>query len=178
MDNDIARRVTQAELARHLNVSRAAVHKAIQSGRITAGEDGLFDLEQAALDWKNNTRAAVSAAKRAAQPKQPRGGQPKYASARARKEHHMANLAEMREARVRGELCNVADVRQAGAEAGTMLRLKLKNLSASLAGRLVGVPHEQIITILDDAFDDVLFELADAMEQAAEPMAEPPDMPV
>lgn len=178
MDNDTSKRVTQAELARHLNVSRAAVHKAIQSGRITAGADGLFDLEQAVQDWKNNTRAAVSAAKRAAQPKQPRGGQPKYASARARKEHHMANLAEMREARARGELCRVDDVRQAGAEAGTLLRLKLKSLSVSLAGRLVGMQHEQMVAILDDAFDDVLIELADAMEKAAGTISEPPEMPI
>ncbi len=52
------KRVTQAELARAVGVSRAAVTKALRSGRVTAGADGRFDLERARADCRANTRQA------------------------------------------------------------------------------------------------------------------------
>ncbi len=39
--------------------SRAAVTKALASGRITAGADGRFDLARARTDWKANTRPSM-----------------------------------------------------------------------------------------------------------------------
>lgn len=46
--------VTQAEFARMVGVSRPAVHKAVVSGRIRCGEDGLIDPEQGLRDWRQD----------------------------------------------------------------------------------------------------------------------------
>ena len=48
----MADRLTQAELARALGVSRQAIHKLVQAGKLVLGEDGRCDLETA--------RAAIS----------------------------------------------------------------------------------------------------------------------
>lgn len=40
-------RITAAELARRLQVTRGAVSKAVRTRRITPGEDGLFNPEEA-----------------------------------------------------------------------------------------------------------------------------------
>lgn len=130
----ISVRVRQAELARVLNVSRAAISKAVKSGRITPGEDGLFDVEQAVEDWKNNTRSAVTAAKRSADgPKRERGGQPKYAIARARKEHHLANMAALNEQKLLGRVLARDDVELAMKCIGAGVRAAVEALPDQLA---------------------------------------------
>ena len=61
--------------ARHRGVSHVAVKKAIDTGRITQGEDGSIDHEQADREWEQNTasqRKSSSASKVAATPKPPR----------------------------------------------------------------------------------------------------------
>lgn len=47
----MARRLTQAQLARELEVSRQAIHKHVVAGTLSVGEDGLidFDAAQAAM---------------------------------------------------------------------------------------------------------------------------------
>lgn len=94
-------RITQAELARRLQVSRSAVTKAVQSGRITAGADGRFDPEEAERQWRANTRPNMKGASTSPAAKNKATG---YAEARAKKERHAANILEMREAEVRGLL--------------------------------------------------------------------------
>jgi len=94
-------RITQAELARRLQVSRSAVTKAVKSGRITAGDDGRFDPEEAERQWRANTRPNLKAASASPAAKSKATG---YAEARAKKERHAANILEMREAEVRGQL--------------------------------------------------------------------------
>jgi hypothetical protein len=75
--------VTQAQFARMMGVSDVAVLKAVRSGRITKGDDGLIDPDTAARDWVENRRhggstppirpqaIAIAAASRAAQPPKP-----------------------------------------------------------------------------------------------------------
>lgn len=43
----MARRLTQAQLARELEVSRQAIHKHVVAGTLTVGEDGLIDFDEA-----------------------------------------------------------------------------------------------------------------------------------
>jgi hypothetical protein len=90
-------RITQAELARRLKVTRGAVTKAAKSGRITAGPDGLFDPEEAERQWRANTRQNMKSVSPAAKSKATG-----YAEARAKKERHAANILEMREAELAG----------------------------------------------------------------------------
>lgn len=159
------KRVSQAELARLIGVSRTAVNKAVKSNRITAGEDGCFDLEKALTDWKNNTRAAV----KATTAPRIRGGQPKYASARARKEHHLANIAEMREQHLLGILCKTDDVISAGREIGTVIRARLEGLSSRLSGQLANRDVDNVADTLDREMEQLLRELsADIEKQISE----------
>ncbi len=94
-----AGRITQAELSRRLQVSRSAVTKAVKSGRITAGEDGRFDPEEAERQWRANTRPNMKAAPFSPAAKSKATG---YAESRAKKERHLANIVEMREAEISG----------------------------------------------------------------------------
>lgn len=43
----MAQRLTQAQLARELGVSRQAIHKHVDAGTLAVGEDGKIDLDQA-----------------------------------------------------------------------------------------------------------------------------------
>lgn len=92
-------RITQAELARRLQVTRGAVTKAMKSGRIQAGPDGLLDPEEAERQWRANTRQNMKSASPAAKSKA--SG---YAESRAKKERHAANILEMREAELTGRM--------------------------------------------------------------------------
>lgn len=158
------KRVTQAELARLLGVSRTAVSKAAKSGRITAGEDSHFDLEKALTDWKNNTRAAVKAATGSGSSRL-RGGQPKYASARARKEHHLANIAAMREQQMLGELCKTSDVVSAGNEIGIVIRFHLDALLNSLPGEIAHHDIDDVAEILGNKFIELLQGISADLEK-------------
>lgn len=51
-----AERITGAELARRLGVSKQAIGKARDTGRIKPGVDGLYEFDGAASDLKANTR--------------------------------------------------------------------------------------------------------------------------
>lgn len=90
-------RINAAELSRRLEVTRGAVSKAVKSGRITPGEDGFFDAEEAARQWTANTRPAMKATASPAAKSKATG----YAEARARKERATASIAEMQEAQMR-----------------------------------------------------------------------------
>lgn len=164
MESDTAKpkRVTQAELARLLGVSRTAVNKAVKSNRITAGEDGRFDLEKALTDWKNNTRAAV----KATTAPRLRGGQPKYASARARKEHHFANMASMREQQMLGELCSTKEVRGAGSEAGIVIRAHMEGLLNRLPGQIANKDIDDVAEILDREINELLQAISTVLEKS------------
>lgn len=93
-------RINAAELARKLEVTRGAVSKAVKSGRIAPGEDGLFDAEEAARQWTANTRPAMKATASPAAKAKATG----YAEARARKEKAAASITEMQEAQMRKTL--------------------------------------------------------------------------
>jgi len=168
------KQVTQAELARLLGVSRTAVNKAVKAGRITADADGRFDLEQAIIDWKNNTRAAAKAASQPGSPRQ-RGGQPKYASARARKEHSLANIAEMREGQMRGALAETASVKDAGTEVGTTVRTVLENLADQLAPVLAAESEEHNVhRILSKQMDTALHDIVARLESVIREITDEP----
>lgn len=171
MVNDISKRITQAELARHLNISRAAVSKAVKAGRVTPGDDGLFDLAQAAEDWKNNTRSAAATAKRSDELKRPRGGQPKYASARARKEHHLANMAAIKEQELLGRLLAREEVELAMKSIGAGVRAALEMLPDQTAPLVAPITDLlEVRALLEDACRNVLHNLGAAVERECQAM--------
>lgn len=168
-------RITQAEYARHRGVSQAAVRKAVRSGRITLGADGLLDPAVADVQWRRNTRVrAVRAAMRDPQaraagpspatwsaPAHPHNDGDDYAGARARRECAEAALAELRLAEERGELVRVDVVRAALAAVLAATRESLLQLPARLS---VPFAAERDVHRIREQFDA---ELVQALEQLA-----------
>ncbi|MDA8129666.1 MAG: hypothetical protein M0Z73_13350 [Betaproteobacteria bacterium] len=163
---DLAGRVTQAELARRLKVTRGAVSKAVKSGRITPDEDGLFDPAEAELQWIANSRPNVKATQSPAAKSRASG----YADARARKENALASMAELRLAQAAGTLMEKSDVDFILADTGATLRALMENLPDRLAPLIVGLRDmEAIHAAISEAADHVLSELsAHCARRAAE----------
>lgn len=161
---DVTGRITQAELARRLKVSRPSVSKAVKSGRITPDEDGLFDPIVAELEWVSNSRPNARGKRKAAA-----GG---YAEARGRKESALARMAELRLAQVEGNLIERSAVDFALDDLGATLRGLLENLPDRLAPLVFQRPTlAEVHSIISDAGHDVLLELSASMERRAKELS-------
>lgn len=157
---DTAGRITQAELARRLKVSRPSVSKAVKTGRITPDEDGLFDPVEAELQWLSNTRPKAQGI--TTKGKHSSG----YAEARARKEHALARMAELRLEQATGALVEMADVEFVLLDNAQTLQGLLDNLPDRLAAPLLAVRDvEGIRRYLEDAFFQLRHDLADTLER-------------
>lgn len=157
---DIAGRITQAELARRLKVSRASVSKALKVGRITADGDGLFDPIEAELQWVANTRPSIRGKRKGAT-----GG---YAEARGRKEAALARMAELRLAQAEGDLVERAAVDFVLDDAGAVLRALMEGLPDRVAPLVYQRQTlDEVHAILSEATDNVLRELSAALERRA-----------
>ncbi len=117
-------RINAAELSRRLNVTRGAVSKAVKSGRITPGEDGLFDAEQAAREWQANTRPNMKAS---ASPAATAKGT-SYTEARARKETAHAAMSELRLMKAKGALIPRDAAEYAMDNLATTIRVRLETV--------------------------------------------------
>ncbi len=157
---DVTGRITQAELARRLKVSRASVSKAVKAGRIVADDDGLFDPVEAELQWVSNTRPSARGKRKA--------GSGSYAEARARKESALARMAELRLSQAEGELIERASVDFALDDIGAILRGLMEAFPDRVAP-LVFQRHsiDEVHAILTEAGDDVLRELSASLERQA-----------
>lgn len=157
---DATGRITQAELARRLKVSRATVSKAVKGGRIAPDEDGLFDPIEAELQWVSNTRQTAGGKRKTSSGS--------YADARGRKESALARMAELRLAQAEGNLIERSAVDYALDDLGATLRGLLENLADRLAPLVF---QRQTLTevhsIISEAGHDVLLELSAAMERRA-----------
>lgn len=154
-------RITQAELARRLKVSRPSVCRAVKSGRITPDNDGLFDPLEAELQWLANTRPKAQAT-----PAKAKGAHSGYAQARAQKEHALARMAELRLEQAMGILMERDALEFVLMDHAAMLRGLLENLPGRLAPQLLALrDHASMIQLLDGAFFQLQHDLADNLER-------------
>jgi len=154
----MSERITQAELARRLGVSRAAVSAAVKVGRIHPGEDGLLDSVTAIHEWRESTRRTDDAHNRK------RGGQPKYASARARKENALADLAELKRAQLLGNLVEREDMEAAMKFIGGAMRAAIDAMPDQTAPLIAPISDiDAVCAILEDAGRAVLDRVGDAI---------------
>lgn len=142
-----------SDYARRRGCSQPAVTKAIQRGRITVVEqDGkkLIDPEVADIQWAKNTRPRVADLEKDAPVDVPSGGGDLSApeaqlydiqKARAKREHHEANLAEMRERKESGRLVELGRVKKAAVDAGALLRTALEQMAGKV-GSLVAAESD------------------------------------
>ncbi len=159
-------RITQAELARRLKVSRPSVSKAVKAGRITPDEDGLFDPVEAELQWIANTRQkAGGLASKATQ-----SG---YAQARARKESALAKMAELRLMQAEGTLVLKEDMDFVLTDFGETLRAKLEALPDRLTHAVMAArTQSEIHKTIAAAAHEILNEISETMQRKAEEFTE------
>ena len=180
---------TKAEYAQRKGVSRPAISQAIRAGRVVVRDDGRVDVEASDRVWDAKTDTLQSlranAPKRRAQAlvddphlsppaDLPRpatvGSEPPpplsrviydFENARAKRETHAANIAEMEERKRAGELCETSAVLMTMTTIGSNFRTALERVADKLADRVAAEadPHacHQIISV----------EISQALEQLA-----------
>lgn len=156
--------ISQAEYARHRGVSRAAVHQAVDEGRITL-IDGKVDPVAADAQWNANTRnPKAPPIQRSTADPVPDTAIPQslydLQLARAKREYHEANLAEMRERQRAGELVELRDVQLAYTTLYAQLRAAMERIPDKLATRLAAeagadAVHALLLAELDQCLIDM-----------------------
>lgn len=167
--------LTITEYAKRRGVSQPAVTKAIKAGRITVVEsDGkkLIDPDVADIQWAKNTRAKASNIEHVYGCEVGAEGDGIEAdvydikAARAKREYHEANIAEMRERKEASELVEANAVNKAAIDAGAMLRHALESLPGKLSATLAAVDDaEEIRESLTREVDAILQDLAANLER-------------
>jgi hypothetical protein len=166
--------ITQSEYARHRGCSPVAVLKAIRSGRITTVErDGQtwIDPDVADIQWAKNSRPRVRNLP-APPPLEllspPEAQLYDIQAARAKREHHEANLADLKEQRAVGALLDRSRVQKAVVDATARLRGDLEQIPGKLSAQLAAETEVTAIrALLTTAIHEALGNLADGLRRMA-----------
>ncbi len=180
--------ITPAAYSRRRGVSKEAVSKAIEAGRITTvpGQNGrkLIDPEVADIQWAKNTDPLQSA--RANAPKGNRGlpvtgnsgaggdggdGGSAYWDARTLREQSEAAIASMKRQQMEGELVERRRVEEASMRIGRTLRDAVLAVPTKLAPELSHLTdawqiEQRITAALRQVLDDVAKMTADDLDRA------------
>lgn len=170
VDTNMTTLISPAEYARRRGVSREAVSKAIEKGRIStvSGDNGrkMIDPEVADIQWAKNTDPAQSAranSPKATIPPASRADDQKgsaYWDAHTRREIAAANREELLEKKLAGELVERAKVEDAAFSIGRMLRDSVLGLPTKLAPELAAMSDAfEIETKLRNALRKVLEDI-------------------
>ena len=174
--------ITQAEYARRRGVSRAAITKAIKSGRITP-IDGRIDPDVADIQWARNTstaraplagpapapaaasiapRVAVRAARPAEFDDGDRDEEPaSLLESRARREAALAELAELELAEKRGELVSAAAIEKSLSTKIMSVRESLDTLADRITPLLAAETNpDKVYALLRSEIRQVLSQLS------------------
>lgn len=163
MQVDQTATVTQAAYAARRGVSREAVRRAVNAGRITTfGPDKRVLPDLADIEWQRNTRPRAKSAPMPQingdqAPDVALGG---YGAARARREEAEAGLAELRLRRESGSLSDREEVLSIVADAVVNFRAELESMATRLAPVLAGQPEHEVRLALDQAIEQALFTLS------------------
>lgn len=165
--------INQAEYARRRGVSREAVRKAVQDGRITL-INGKIDPAVADIQWQQNTnpsqqRFGLSATQQDQQQSQPAGDGSatlyNMAAARAKREHFDAQLAEMKALRESAALVDAQQMVLAITSAAAQLRMALERIPDKLAGQIAAAPDQRVVhEILTTEIEQVMHAMADGLQ--------------
>jgi phage terminase Nu1 subunit (DNA packaging protein) len=175
--------ITPAEYSRRRGVSKEAVSKAIEKGRITTipGENGrkLIDPEVADIQWAKNTDPLQS--QRANAPKGDRGqgggsgdggdNGSAYWDARTLREQSDAAIADMKRRQMEGDLVERRRVEEASMRIGRMLRDAVLGVPTKLAPEVSHLTdaweiEQRMASVLRQVLDDVAKMTADDLERA------------
>lgn len=168
--------ISRADYARHRGISKPAVTQAIREGRITL-IDGKIDPVAADAQWAANTRNPKISIPVTTPDRIPDCAitQTVYdlQLARAKRETHEANIAEMRERQKAGELVELQQVHLAYTTLAAQLRSALERIPDKLAPRLTAEQDAHAIhALLMTELDHAMFDMAQTAEQLPEKLQE------
>lgn len=173
--------VTQAEFARQVGVAKSMVTQWKQAGRlvmhgnrvdveasvrriITTRDPNRDDVVQRWADARGRELFPDLVDAPPAPPADPPPAGPDFQSARAMKEHYLALQAKADYEKTIGRLAPVEDTRRAGAEIGTLLRVRLEALPRQLGPELAPISEpERVQALLAEHVEQLLGELAQAI---------------
>lgn len=168
-------RVTKSEYAKLRGCAASAVTRAIKEGRITTIQvDGreLIEVAVADIQWQSNTRARADSSSATAVAALPSvivanevGGPTSYEEARRRRETAEANIAEIKQAEMEGQVIRADAVRAAWAAKITGARDALLQIPSRIAPVLAAETDLVRVTALLE--DELRRALSDLSAEAA-----------
>ena len=176
----MAKLISISAYAKRRGVTPQAVRKAANSGRISLVH-GQVDAKRADREWTRNTWPAGHGGQNAGtrRPRQAKsrsdGGQEgvTFSSARARREHALADLAELELARKRGDLVSLAEIKAEVFAYNRRARDMLLAIPDRLAPRLVGLDEVEAHKVIGEEIHHVCHAIADAALAADAPSNTP-----
>lgn len=163
--------MTFSQYARHRGVTRAAVAKAVSSGRISvipsAGKT-LIDPRVADLQWQTRQTLRQGPIVTPPMGDEPSGGYDGPA-ARAKREFHEANLAAMREAKEAGRLVDRDRVVKLATDAGATCRAALERLPGLSLELAAMSDADAIRVVLVAKVEEILGDLVHDLSAMASP---------
>ncbi|HOW75601.1 MAG TPA: hypothetical protein PK959_06675 [Candidatus Competibacteraceae bacterium] len=169
--------ISQAQYAKHRGVSPAAVSYAVKEGRITL-INGKVDPVAADAQWDANTRnPKIPSINHSSADPIPDTVIPQslydLQLARAKREYHEANIAEMRERQKAGELVELRDVQLAYTTLYAQLRAAMERIPDKLAPRLAAeTSADAVHALLVLELDQCLMDMARMAEQIPDRLIE------
>lgn len=165
--------ISQNEYAKQRGVSREAVRQHVASGKITL-IDGKIDPVVADAQWAANVRNPKPFTQPKAADPLPDSAIPQTVYdlhlARAKRETHEANIAEMKERQYAGELVELQAVEKANADIFVQTRNALERIPDKLAERLAAESdpfacRELLTTEIEQTLTDLATALATLADQ-------------
>lgn len=164
------------EYARHRGVEDAAVHYAVQMGRIRRNPDGLIDAETADRDWVDNTQEREPKSSGPPRghykplPPSERALEPvpgiTYSDARALREVYVAQKHKLSIIERSGKMVDRQEVEEEASRLFRMLRDACFNLPPRLAAQLAAETDEMaVFDILEGALRRVFEDFAEGRLQ-------------
>lgn len=161
------RLISKSDYAKHRNCSKAAISRAVRSGRIstvTAGTRELIDPKIADAQWEATTRARVDAPGPLAPLAPSTEVRDDLRAARLRRERADASMRELALERERGRLIARRDVKADLTDAVAVILSAWDSFPDRLSPLLVGIEDQaQIRAVLRDEIEQLQHRVAEAL---------------
>ena len=151
--------VSQAGLARRLNVSKTSVFRAVQKGRITVTPDGKIDLEPALLAW-SETKDISQDHRKKSEADHP-GDDESYQEWLSRKVKAQALKIELELEEMNAHLISTERVNLIWADVIRKITVMVEAIPVKGAALCVGKGQKAVKEILDRLTGEALNEVAD-----------------